>query len=114
MLSNDVEALKMQHKVIIYQHLSWVAGNEVIVKNVNANKPVFIVASSAFLGFPLLPWLSSIHCFNFVVALFSFSAKARLASFAFLWFRGLFAFTFLTITSFPATHAFICRFLQCS
>ena len=47
----------------------WVAGNEVIVKSVNGNIPVsFIMASSAFLGFPLLPWLSSIHCFKFVVA----------------------------------------------
>ena len=48
---------------------TWVAGNEVIVKNINVNSTcVFTVASAAFLGLLWLPCpcLSSIHCFKFV------------------------------------------------
>ena len=85
---------------------TWVAGQEVVVKNVNVNIPcVFIMVSSAFLGFPLPPFLSSIHYFKFVANLNQWielrkggKGKPRKAEETMIKTQGMFAFTSLTTT----------------
>ena len=47
---NDLQSIHSRENMI-----PWIAGNEVIIKNVTRKHScVFVVLSSAFLGFPLL------------------------------------------------------------